>query len=74
MKYLLIILRTILMIFLTIIMFPAIIIILIMWLIYCRKSCELLGCDKKQGFKVWLTYIKTGLSMNKDFILNGMWA
>ncbi len=70
-KYFMIILRTILMIFLTIIMFPAIIIISIMWLINCRKSCELLGCDKKQGVKVWLEYLRAGLMMNKDFILNG---
>lgn len=74
MKYLLIVLRAILMIFLTVIMFPAIIIISIIWLIYCLKSCNLLECSKAEGFKVWLKYIKTGLCMNKDFILNGLGA
>lgn len=74
MKYLLISLRGLIMVLLTIIMFPAIIIISVLWLINCIRSCNLIGCDKTEGFKVWLHYIKVGLSMNKDFILNGMWA
>lgn len=74
MRYLLISLRAIIMVLLTIIMFPSIIIISILGLIYCIKSCSLLDCDKKEGFKVWLRYIKVGLDMNKDFILNGVRA
>ena len=65
-------LRFILEVFLFITLFPLIVLIGLVWLIFCIRAALLLDQPIKEGFKVWIKYIKTGLEMNKDFILNGL--
>ena len=72
MKTLMICLRFLLEIFLTIVLFPLIVFIALIWLGYCIAACKLYECNKKEGFKVWLKYLKTGIDMNLDFIINGI--
>jgi len=72
MKILMICLRFLLEISLTILLFPFIIIISLVCLMNCIGACKLLECDKKEGIKTWLNYMKTGINMNLDFIINGL--
>lgn len=51
---------------------PLIVIGLIMWLFMCIRATHYLGVSTKEGLKVWVDYIKTGLEMNKDFVVNGL--
>jgi hypothetical protein len=57
---------------LTIVLFPWIVFVSIMWLFWCIRAVKLIGeGTAKDGVKVWFEYIKAGLRMNKDFVQNG---
>ena len=64
-------LRFMLEVLLTVVLFPAIVLVEIVWLIFCIRAAVLLNEPIKMAFKVWYGYLKTGLEMNKDFVLNG---
>ena len=66
-------LRFMLEVFLTIVLLPWIVFISIVWLFWCIRAVRLLGeGTAKDGVKVWFEYIKAGLKMNLDFIVNGL--
>ena len=71
MKYLKMLLRIILMMIVGIILLPFYPFITIYWLYICIKAAKLVNGSVKDGLLVFLQYIKTGLKMNKDFIING---
>lgn len=65
-------LRFMLEVLLTIILFPWIVFVSVMWLFWCIRAVKLIGeGTAKDGVKLWFEYIKAGLRMNKDFVLNG---
>lgn len=55
-----------------IVLFPLIMAFEIVWLIVCLRSAHILGMPKIEGVKLWLAYIKAGVDMNKDFVINGL--
>ena len=65
-------LRFMLEVLLTIVLFPVIVLVEIVWLGFCIRGAIILGESIMEGLKVWVAYIKKGLEMNKDFILNGL--
>lgn len=66
------VLRFILEVVLGIILFPAILIVSLMWLCICIRAAHYMNESTKEGFKVWWNYIKVGIQMNKDFVINGL--
>ena len=64
-------LRFMLEVLLTIVLFPLIVLFEVIWLICCIRAAYYLEVPIKEGFKTWFEYIKAGLRMNKDFVLNG---
>ena len=65
-------LRFMLEVLLTIVLFPWIVFIEIVWLFWCIRAVRLVDeATVKDGVKVWFEYLKAGLRMNKDFVLNG---
>ena len=71
-KYFMIWLRFSLEVFLTIVLFPTILTVSGIWLIYCIIGCDIMKVGQKSGIKTWFEYIKKGIQMNKDFIVNGL--
>lgn len=65
-------LRFMLEVLLTVVLCPIIVLVLIVWLGFCIRAAILLEQSIIEGFKVWVKYIKAGLEMNKDFVLNGL--
>lgn len=55
-----------------IVFLPVIMITLIVWLFVCIRATHYIGASIKEGFKVWVQYISTGLKMNRDFVVNGL--
>lgn len=55
-----------------IVFLPLILVFEIIWLFVCLRSAHILNLPKKEGLKVWFNYIKYGVEMNKDFVLNGL--
>lgn len=66
------VLRFMLEVFLAVVLFPLIAVFELIWLIVCIRSACLIGAPIKEGLKVWAQYIKAGLEMNKDFVVNGL--
>lgn len=66
------VLRFMLEVFLFVVLFPLIVLIELVWLIFCLRATRIIGAPIKEGFEVWVQYIKTGLKMNKDFVVNGL--
>lgn len=66
------VLRLMLEVFLFVVLFPWIVIFEIVWLIKCIKMAQVLGGNAKDGMVLWVKYIKVGLEMNKDFVMNGL--
>ena len=71
-KYFMIWLRFSLEVFLTIALFPTIFTVSGIWLIYCIMCCDIMKVGQKSGIKTWFEYLKKGIQMNKDFIVNGL--
>lgn len=71
-KYFMIWLRFSLEVFLTITLFPTILTVSGIWLIYCIIVCDIMKVEQKSGIKIWFEYLKKGIQMNKDFIVNGL--
>ena len=65
-------LRFMLEVLLFVVLFPWIVIFEIVWLVKCIKLAHDLEGDVKDGLKLWVDYIKIGLAMNKDFVINGL--
>ena len=59
-------------VFLFVVLFPWIVIFEIVWLVKCIKMARVLGGNAKDGIELWVKYIKVGLEMNKDFVVNGL--
>lgn len=55
-----------------IVFFPLIVAFEIIWLFVCLRAARIANMPKKEGLKVWANYIKYGVEMNKDFVLNGL--
>ena len=66
------VLRFMLEVFLFVVLFPWIVIFEIVWLFKCIKLAQALEGNVKDGVKLWVDYIKVGLAMNKDFVMNGL--
>lgn len=66
------VLRFMLEVFLFVVLFPWIVIFEIVWLVKCIKMARVLEGTLKDGIKLWVRYIKVGLEMNKDFVVNGL--
>lgn len=64
--------RFMLEVFLFVVLFPWIVIFEIVWLIKCIRMAQVLEGNVKDGVKLWVDYIKMGLAMNKDFVINGL--
>lgn len=64
--------RFMLEVLLGVILSPAIVFIEVVLLICCIRAARYLGESAKEGVKVWLQYLKAGLEMNKDFVINGL--
>ena len=71
-KYFMIWLRFSLEVFLTISLFPIILAVSGIWLIYCIIGCDIMKICEESGIKIWFEYMKRGIQMNKDFIVNGL--
>lgn len=66
-------LRFLLEVVLTILLLPLIVVIEILWLFWCIRSTKMVyNGTIKDGVKLWFEYIKAGLKMNLDFIVNGL--
>lgn len=65
-------LRFMLEVFLFVVLFPWIVIFEIVWLVKCIKMARVLEGNVKDGIDLWVKYIKVGLEMNKDFVMNGL--
>ena len=65
-------LRFLLEVLLFVVLFPVIMLIEVAWLIFCIRTAMKLDQSIKEGVKTWVYYIKAGLEMNKDFVLNGL--
>ena len=74
-RYFMIMLRFILEVILYIVLSPFIVIILLVTLIEglinYKKLNEAYGISRKDIFKIWLSKIKLGMQMNKDYVING---
>ena len=66
------VLRLMLEVLLFVVLFPWLVVFKIVWLFKCVKLAQVLGGTKKDGIKLWMQYIKAGLEMNKDFVVNGL--
>ena len=66
------VLRFMLEVFLFVVLFPWIVIFEVVWFFKCIKIAQALDGDVKDGVKLWVDYIKVGLAMNKDFVMNGL--
>lgn len=55
-----------------IVFLPLIMAFSIIWLIVCMRAAHIAEMPIKEGAKVWFDYIKYGIQMNKDFVLNGL--
>ena len=71
-KYFMICLRFSLEVFLTIALFPPILMVSGIWLIQCLIGCDIMKVRENSVIKRWFEYIKKGIQMNKDFIVNGL--
>lgn len=67
-------LRFLLEVMLTILLYKVIIVISVIWLGYCLYASKMIGGTIKDGIKVWINYLKAGIQMNKDFVMNGLGA
>lgn len=65
-------LRFLLEVMLFIVLFPVIVLIELAWLIFCIRTAMKLNQSIMKGVKTWVYYLKAGLEMNKDFVLNGL--
>ena len=59
-------------VFLFVVLFPWIVIFEIVWFVKCIKMTHALGGNAKDGIELWVKYIKIGLELNKDFVMNGL--
>lgn len=66
------VLRFMLEVFLFVVLFPWIVIFEIVWLVKCIRMAHVLGGNAKDGIELWVKYIKVGLELNKDFVMNGL--
>lgn len=69
MKYLL---RVSWLVFAFVVLFPLIMLVEIYWLVICIKAAHLANETAKEGMALWYEYLKTGINMNKDFVINGL--
>ena len=69
MKYLL---RVSWLVFAFVVLFPLIVLVELVWLVYCIRAARILNESIKEGLMVWYEYLKAGIAMNKDFVINGL--
>lgn len=55
-----------------VVFFPVIAAFMLWWLFVCIKAAHKLGLSTKEGLKLWVKYIQSGIEMNRDFVLNGL--
>ena len=55
-----------------VVFFPLLVAVSFIWLFVCLRAAHIAEMPKKEGFKAWFNYIKFGIEMNKDFVLNGL--
>ena len=51
---------------------PLIALVELVWLVYCIRAARILNESIKEGMVVWYEYLKAGIRMNKDFVINGL--
>ena len=51
---------------------PLIVVFEIIWLFVCIRAAYILEKPMVYGVQCWIDYIKYGISLNKDFVLNGL--
>lgn len=66
------IIRTIWLLAITIVFLPMLILIAAGWFIWCIRCAKQLSMTVTDGVKWWWKYLKAGIRMNKDFIINGL--
>lgn len=67
-------LRLIFLVLTGIIFSPLIMIVGLLWLIWCIRAALITKQTVRDGLRAWWYYIKMGLDMNKDYIENGLRA
>lgn len=55
-----------------IVLFPAIVFIEVWWLIKCLRLAKFFNEPIKMGLEYWMYTLKSGIAMNKDFVINGL--
>lgn len=55
-----------------IVLFPIIALMEAWWLVRCIKASLSIGETVRTGFGYWMQYLKEGIVLNKDFVINGL--
>lgn len=65
-------LRLLLLVVEAVVLWPIIVLVEILWLVHCIWAAKQLDKSVMDGIKLWFNYIKQGLAMNADFVMNGL--
>lgn len=65
-------LRVLWLVFAFVAFLPLIALVEIYWLVICIKAAHIANEKAKEGLVLWYEYLKAGINMNKDFVINGL--
>jgi hypothetical protein len=55
-----------------VVLLPIIIVVEAIWLVVCIRSAKQLDKPLSTGLYYWWVYLKEGIKMNADFVINGL--